>query len=244
MSVIRLNTSDFFDVDSIEYEVLVDAIIDIKGVPGAVLELGTRRGGSAKLMIDALVENNDTEREFFCIDPYGDLEYECTSYYNAYDQRASNIDFTQFKMMIDEKTTEELKKKIVKRDYGFNNKMKERVVPSLYYLAFQAGLDFQFFFLEDTEFFNRYSDGVPCYDKGIKKLVNQYSLVFIDGPHTNEIVKRQAEFFIPRMSSGGILVFDDYWMYEHEKIIDPILFSAGFEMIEKHLTKISYKKIK
>ena len=76
MSVIRLFTEEVFSTDSQEYEVLTNAVNQIKGVPGAVVEIGTRRGGSAKMIIDTLANNHDTNRSMFCIDPYGNIEIE------------------------------------------------------------------------------------------------------------------------------------------------------------------------
>lgn len=244
MSLVRIDTDLVFDVDSIEYEILVDSVLAIKGVPGALVEIGTRQGGSTKYIIDALVQNTDTQRELFCIDPYGEIDYECTRFYHAYGTRPKNMDFQEFIKGMDEKTTKRLMEETYKKNYLFNNSMRNRIVPSLYHIAFQAGINFQFFFLEDTEFFNRYSDGVPCYDKREKRLVNEYAFVFFDGPHTNEITKREAEFFIPRTSLGGILLFDDHWMYDHDKIIEPMLFSAGFELVNKQWVKASYRRIK
>ena len=40
-----------------------------------VCEIGTRRGGSAKWIIDSLVGNDDLDRTFITIDPYGNIEY-------------------------------------------------------------------------------------------------------------------------------------------------------------------------
>lgn len=244
MSLVRFNTDLIFDVDSIEYEILIDSVLAIKDVPGALVEIGTRKGGSTKYIIDALAQNSDTQRELFCIDPYGDIDYDCTRFYHAYDTGPSNEDFPHFYRRHDEKAKEKLRSETFKKNYDFNNSMRNRIVPALYYIAFEAGINFQFFFLEDTEFFSRYSDGVPCYDNRQKKLVDKYAFVFFDGPHTNEIVKREAEFFIPRTSLGGILLFDDHWMYDHDKLIEPMLFSAGFELVDKKIVKASYRKIK
>lgn len=46
-------------------EILFNAALNIKGVPGAVVEIGTRRGGSAKLIMDALVTVGDAARSMF-----------------------------------------------------------------------------------------------------------------------------------------------------------------------------------
>ena len=52
MAIIRFSDEEVFGVDSQEYEVLTNAVQNIKDVEGAVVEIGTRRGGSAKLIIE------------------------------------------------------------------------------------------------------------------------------------------------------------------------------------------------
>jgi hypothetical protein len=74
MGIIRFNTDEVFDTDSQEYEILENAALNIKGVEGAIVEIGTRRGGSPKIIIDSLVQQEDTKRSMFCIDPYGNIE--------------------------------------------------------------------------------------------------------------------------------------------------------------------------
>ena len=75
MGIIRFNDEEVFEVDSTDYQILQNATRMIKGVEGAIAEIGTRRAGSTKLMIDTLVANDDTNRAFFCIDPYGNIDY-------------------------------------------------------------------------------------------------------------------------------------------------------------------------
>jgi hypothetical protein len=230
MGVIRFNDDEVFGVDSSEYEVLVNAALKIKGVEGAVVEIGTRRGGSAKMIIDALVHNGDNNRSMFCIDPYGNIDYVQT-----------NLSLTVHNTEIEKKGDPESKDltKAIKLDY--DNNMRNRVIPSLYYYAYQNGFNFTFFCLEDSEFFKRYSDGVPVYDE-VKKIEDKYALVFFDGPHNSEVMIEETNFFVERSVIGTILVFDDIWMYHHDKIED-ILFSNGFEVLEKKNIKASYVKV-
>jgi len=230
MAVIRLYTDEVFQTDSQEYEILYNGVTKIKEVPGALVEIGTRRGGSAKIIVDALEHNNDVKRNMFCIDPYGNIEYECT-----------NLNITAFHgsekhLLSGDPVSKEITT-TVRCDY--TNEMRNMTIPSLYYYAYKAGLNFQFFCLEDSEFFNRYSDGVPCYNE-FKELVNNYAFVFFDGPHTNEIVKKEISFFNERSSIGTVYVFDDIWMYNHDEVIEPFLFSNGFELLEKGKIKASY----
>ena len=68
MAIIRFSDEEVFGVDSQEYEVLTNAVAKVGDTEGAIVEIGTRRGGSAKLIIDTLVENNNSNRSMFCIE--------------------------------------------------------------------------------------------------------------------------------------------------------------------------------
>lgn len=232
MGVIRFNDEEVFDTDSSEYEILHNAAIKIKGVPGAVVEIGTRRGGSAKIIIDALKSQGDTDRSFFCIDPYGNIDYPETN-------KAISTFNPHVKLQGDPQSTEIVN--MIKHDY--DNSMRNRIIPSLYYYAYQAGLNFTFFCLEDTEFFARYADGVPVYNE-VKGLVNEYALVNFDGPHSDSALDQELEFFVPRVSIGSVFVFDDIWVYSHDKIVEEKwLFPNGWEVLEKGKIKASYVKV-
>lgn len=230
MGIIRLSDEEVFGTDSQEYDILYNAAKNIKGVEGAVVEIGTRRGGSAKMIIDALAEQGDTNRSMFCIDPYGNIDLEITNI-NA------SIHYPgQYKVEGDPMSKDDS----FKTKFDYTNDMRNRVIPSLYYYAFQRGLNFTFFCLEDHEFFKRYADGVPVYNE-VKKLENQYAFVFFDGPHTNEAVDEELRFFLERAPTGATYVFDDIWMYDHDKF-EQLMFSHGFKTLEKRNIKASYHK--
>lgn len=231
MSVIRFN-SDILATDSSEYEILFAAAMDIKGVEGAVLEIGTREGGSAKIIIDALAHNEDTNRSMFCVDPYGNIEYPLT-HISAVMQFGP-----QFAEIKDSPNSKE---DIVNVRLDYNNGMRRKIIPSLYYYAYQSGLNFSFFCLEDTEFMKRFEDGVPVYND-FKKIEDKYALVFFDGPHTNEIVKHETDFFMSRTNIGSVFVYDDIWMYDHDAI-ENYLLDNGFMILNKGNIKASYKKV-
>ena len=233
MAIIRFSDEEVFGVDSQEYEILVNAVSKIKGVDGALVEIGTRRGGSAKMIIDTLVQNGDTNRSMFCIDPYGNIEIPCT-----------NLNMSIHNPDREIEGDPQSKEITSPQRFDYDNTMRNRIIPSLYYYAYNAGLNFTFFCLEDTEFFNRYSDGVPVYDE-YKKLENEYAFFFMDGPHDNESVNKELEFFVPRMPKGAVIVTDDTWMYSHDEIVEQKwLFPNGFELLERGQIKASYKKTK
>ena len=231
MAVIRFNDNEVFSTDSSEYEILANAAKNVFNVEGAIVEIGSRRGGSAKIIIDALVESGNSNRSMFCIDPYGNIDFECTNL---------NISSFGLKQELEGDPNSKDLTDVVKLDY--NNDMRNRIVPSLYFYAYQAGLNFTFFALEDTEFMSRYADGVPVYDE-VKKIEDKYAFVFFDGPHTNTAVEHEVRFFGERAVVGSMFVFDDIWMYDHD-MIEGILEEYGFEVSEKKKIKASYKKVK
>lgn len=60
--------------DSLEYEILIDAVNNIKDVSGFTCEIGVREGGSTKIIIDTLKATNQNKIHI-AIDPYGDIPY-------------------------------------------------------------------------------------------------------------------------------------------------------------------------
>ena len=233
MAVIRLSDEEVFSTDSGDYELLHNACIATKDVPGIVIEIGTRRGGSAKIMMDAFASVNSTDRLFICVDPYGNIETQLT-----------NLNVNRYYKNLATTEGDPNSKSLstgVRLDY--TNEMRNRVVPSLYYYAFQKGFNFTFFFLEDTEFFERYGDGIPAYN-GVKTLENTYAMVFLDGPHTNTATMEETKFFHQRSVVGTVIVYDDLWQYEHDEEIESWLFDNGYELLEKTELKASYRRIK
>lgn len=231
MSVIRFNTDEVFETDSFEYEILSNAAASVGATEGAIVEIGTRRGGSAKIIIDSLVRTNNNNRNMFCIDPYGNIDFMHTN-------KSLSAYHPNLKLNGDPESTEI----VTPLKLHYTNNMRNRIIPSLYFYAYQNGINFTFFCLEDTEFFNRYSDGVPVYDQ-YKTIVNDYAFVFFDGPHVNESVELETNFFMERSNVGTVFVYDDIWVYDHDKV-QKMLFENNFELMEKQKFKASYKKIK
>jgi hypothetical protein len=126
---------------------------------------------------------------------------------------------------------------LCKMDYTLN--MQARMLSNLYTTNPEQ---FIFFPMEDSEFFKRFSDGVPVYRDGQKTIVNQYAFVFIDGPHSLEDVTREFDFFKDKIPTGGVVVFDDIKAYPHSDF-EPKIIKAGFELLEEGTNKKSYKKV-
>lgn len=62
------------EADGIEYDILERAIKAVQHVPGLFLEIGTRRGGSLQIAIDAALKTGQ-QRTFISVDPYGNIPY-------------------------------------------------------------------------------------------------------------------------------------------------------------------------
>ena len=84
---------------------------------------------------------------------------------------------------------------------------------------------------------------MPVYAE-TKDIVNEYALVFFDGPHDVKSIKLEVDFFMGRTAKQGVFVFDDVASYPHN-IIHTHLLANGFELLEvgKQQRKISYRKI-
>jgi hypothetical protein len=97
--------------------------------------------------------------------------------------------------------------------------------------------------IEDSEFFNRFHDGVPTYVDGGKRVETNYAMVHLDGPHDSIEVMKEVQFFYMRMLPGSMLVCDDTHMYPHfEKCHQPII-DLGFVEWKKGVRKIAYEKV-
>jgi cephalosporin hydroxylase len=130
------------------------------------------------------------------------------------------------------------------RKCGYSNHMRDEALPGIYNFAQGKPVNVVFFCLEDTEFFSRFADGVPVY-QDYKQIINQYSLVFFDGPHDMASLFRELRFFYPRSVIGTIFIFDDIADYPHELIHEDLI-KNNFEVIEYGVEgrKVSYKKVK
>jgi hypothetical protein len=125
--------------------------------------------------------------------------------------------------------------------YDYTNHMRNQAMWELYAYIDDKKINVLFFPLEDFEFFNRFADGVPVYEDS-KRMMNQYALVYFDGPHTLAITMNETEFFEPRAPKGAIFVYDDiHDYYDHSKIKE-YLTALGWEEIIATNHKASYRK--
>jgi hypothetical protein len=175
-------------------------------IPGLILEIGTRRGGSAQAIADNLEKFGDTNRTIISIDPYGQILYERDD------------------------------KEPVRYDY--TNSMRNETIPDLMKYINGKGFNYLFFNMGDDEFMKRFHDGVPIYS--IEKTIeDKYALVYVDGPHSTDAVLRETIFLVNRMSTGGVIVYDDCQLYDHG-LIDHVLKVNGFELLNSHHVNLAY----
>jgi len=205
----------FSKTDSNEYDILINAVKLIKSLDGFTCEIGCYKGGSSLLIMKTLLENND-KKTHIGIDPYGD------------------IDYCHWESRIDEGG---------KRNY--TDYVKNRMLSNLYKWCHNNDMEFKFFNLEDTEYFKRFADGIPVYNRKFnnnKRIIDDYALVFFDGPHSSEIIKNEINFFHKKLLHNGFMVFDDIYQYPHMEVLDEYIKDLGFEIFEKGECKISYRK--
>lgn len=128
-------------------------------------------------------------------------------------------------------------------DFVYANKMKRECIADMYSWCTTRNQELFFFSMEDTEFFQRFSDGVPYYSNGKKTLINRYSLVMLDGVHTQQAVQKQVDFFISRISTGGIIICDNLDWYNHAPI-EHSMFDGGFTVFKRlpHNKAVIYQK--
>lgn len=129
-----------------------------------------------------------------------------------------------------------------KEKIDYTNTMKNEMLKNLYTYCSVNNMECIYLPLEDNEFFKRYSDGIPIYNEH-KYIINDYALVFFDGPHTTELIKKEFDFFYNKIPKGGIIIFDDINQYPHMDKLDNYIKLKDFEILEKGYYKISYIKI-
>lgn len=131
---------------------------------------------------------------------------------------------------------------LIRLDY--TNKMKKECLHAIYGYLIDSPVDFHFFNMEDTVFFEKFENGVDTYDLD-KKTLNTYSLVHFDGPHDVKSIKKEIDFFESRTPKGGCWIFDDCTpdFYDHDGQIEPYVFLLGFELIQKGNKKALYQKL-
>lgn len=206
-----------FESDSSEYELIANAALSIKDVDGLVIEIGTRLGAGIFTAMKNCIENNDKNRFFIGVDPYGSIDYK----HGENSQPAKDGHQIQ-------------------SDCGFDVDMMNKFLANMYIFCYDTKSYYSHYALEDSEFMRIFEDGVIVY-KDCKKIINNYALVIIDGPHDVDSVKTETLFFKDRMSIGGIIVYDDIRDYDHDSIHN-ILIEENFSLKQRGNNKATYIK--
>jgi hypothetical protein len=193
--------------DSADYHLLTKGIELSANVPGLTCEIGLRRGGGTKHIIDAIAQYCPGKTHI-AIDPYGHIPYE------------------------------HKEGQVVQLDY--TNDMRDECLTNLYQYTLLKKVPFIFFNLEDTEFFFRYSTGVPVYNLA-KEVLKHYSFVHFDGPHAVLPLLQEIDFFIDRINGGSCWGFDDVMGYYDHDSIEKVLINKGFKLIDKTRHKALYQ---
>lgn len=128
--------------------------------------------------------------------------------------------------------------------FDYTNDMRGSALPRIFEWMHGKGVYFQFYGMEDTEFFRRFADGVPTYQNGVMTLENVYALVHFDGPHAVVPVRQEVEFFGTRSAVGTQWVFDDIETYAHETDVHPLILEFGFELADKADPKWRYVRVR
>lgn len=125
----------------------------------------------------------------------------------------------------------------------YDNQMRNHAVSSLFHMTNRTNVNFVFLNLTDQDYFDRFVDGYPTFVDGKRELIDKYAIVHLDAVHAIHAIENQINFFLPRISVNGIIVFDDVQgFYDHSTIEIQVL-ERGFV---KHLIgskKASYRKV-
>jgi len=173
--------------DSLEYDLIEQAIKFLVNPVGNTVEIGVREGFASKLIIDAWRKHQTIPLIHLGVDPYGDIPY------NESD-KSLNIDYT-----------------------GYNNKIKQDM---LLYMTHHYP-EFNLVNLEDTEFFDKFKNGYPIYNKK-KILIDKYDFVLLDGPHDTPTILNEMLFFIKRAPKHQLIMIDDVKSFDLVHIEDKV----------------------
>lgn len=212
MGLTIYDAGSMLPTDSAEYELLIAAAEEASSVPGMGCEIGVRRGGGSRMIMDAFIRRG-VFKTHVMVDPWGDIEY---------------------------LTTEENRVRYY-TDYTNQMRMKFYAELGVYYEGklvnpVPVNMEDSEFFARYADGFPTYVDG-----RG-KVVETQYCVVHLDGPHSSAPVNLEIDFFAPRMPPGAMLVCDDTNLYDHWDKTHPHALSSGFEERARGQRKVVYRK--
>lgn len=92
-------------------------------------------------------------------------------------------------------------------------------------------LEFHLMEMTDTEYMDKYRNGVIIYDEK-PQLLNRYTCVHFDGPQGTTDVLREVMFFCHRAHIGTTFCFNDYKRYKMDMIVN-LCSVYGFRVLKK-----------
>jgi methyltransferase family protein len=213
MNLKIFTTDGLLPTDSSEYELLIEAAKEACKVVGMGCEVGVRRGGASRMIMDTFIQEGKYKTHLM-IDPWGDIPY----------------------LVHDMKDVP-----IPKTDY--TNDMRATCITELYVYYHKKLVNPIVLPFTDDEFFKRFPDYYQTYGNGETHDETHYCIVHLDGPHAVEPILKEARFFAPRMLKGAMLVCDDVDFYQHDEKVEPILLGElGFEKFKRGKKKAVYRK--
>ena len=93
--------------------------------------------------------------------------------------------------------------------------------------------------LDTDEFFKRFNDGYPIYNKQ-KKIIDKFELVHFDGLHDFKSVSQEVNYFLNHLSKQTIFIFDDIESFDIESI-KLLLDKRNFKIFETGSQKMSFE---
>lgn len=120
------------------------------------------------------------------------------------------------------------------KHYDNNDAYTADYTNDMYEMCKKDFVNYRNFFLlkmTDRDYMTRFSDGLPIYEEK-EMLISKYDFIHLDGPHTTIAVLEETFFFLPRLKSKGIIVFDDYVTFD---------FTAVDMLLSMHKCLVKYR---
>jgi Methyltransferase domain len=126
----------------------------------------------------------------------------------------------------------------------YTNDMYKQLMADMSAYVLDKNVNWRLFKMTDNLFFHLFGNGITNYDLE-PTVMEHYSFVHLDGPHSVEAVNHEIDWFAERMLPGAILCIDDITpdfipleqVEEHMGINDE---NGRFERVLKGLKKAMY----
>lgn len=124
----------------------------------------------------------------------------------------------------------------------YDNSMKVDCMVDMWTYVRDNPCNFRYECLTDTEFFEKYSRGVPKYDI-FHTVESVYSMAHLDGPHNYEHVSSEVLWLNDRMVSGAVIVIDDCTPdFIDIEPVNQLFYLLNWELYKQGVKKNIYRK--